>query len=62
MIPYNLETMRLLNPSTVAVRHFADLEYRASDREWVLAEAQGVRRSAQRGGLKAALVAYLSAR
>lgn len=62
MIPYDTETMRLLNPSTVAVRHFADLEYRPADREWVIAEASRTTGRERRpwGAWVSALVAYLS--
>lgn len=66
MIPYDMETLRTLNASGLALdaRRFADLEFARGEREWALREAAraAVRPRTAAGAWAAALAGYLSPR
>lgn len=66
MIPYDTETLRLLNASGRAreARKFAELEYGRADREWAAREATRAAEAprARRGAWISAVVNYLSPR
>jgi len=66
MIPYDTETLRMLNASGLSLdaRKFASLEFAKGDREWALGEvARAARRTGGApGAWVAALAGYLSPR
>ncbi len=64
MIPYNVETLRMMTAGQDEAQRFAALEFRRADREWAVAAAArgGTSRPIRRGGSVAAVVSYLFAR